>query len=163
RALWAALGAMGDQIVEIRVDVDASDPIEVALLDPDARRFGTELAEHTLGAIVGGPMVRVEDVPRAFEARGYLGAGAFDLVVTDADLAVHVTVSDGRATVGPAEGGGALATSRRGLSAMLYGGLRPSDAVRLGVAEPRSDPELRAVLRADAALTLPPLAPIDPF
>jgi predicted acetyltransferase len=160
RTLFGALGAMRDQAAEIAFEVDASDPIELALLGVDARRFGTPEIEHPLGTIVGGPMVRIEDIPRAIEARGYLASGSFDVVVEDADLAVHVRVEDGRATVESARGGGALRTTRRGLAAMLYGGLRPIDAVRLGVA---GSHDSRALARADAVLVLPPLAPLDPF
>jgi predicted acetyltransferase len=163
RALLGALGALRDQVADVVLEIDASDPLEVALTDADAARFGTADVEHTLGTLVGGPMVRVEDVPRAIEARGYAAPTAFDLVIEDADTAVHVRVDGGRATVSAAEGGGGLATSRRGLAAILYGGLRPADAVRLGVAEARRDPDGRILARADQALAIPPVAPLDAF
>jgi predicted acetyltransferase len=168
-ALVGALAAMRDQVAEIELEVDAADPLEAALVDPDGRRFGTAEVEHDLGTIVGGPMVRIEDVPRALEARGYAADGTFDVVLHEVDeepsasgddLAVSVRVEDGRAVVSAARGAsGAIRTSRAALASLLYGGLRPSDAVRLGLAD--ADP--RTVVRADAILAMAPLAPVDPF
>jgi predicted acetyltransferase len=163
-ALLGALGALRDQVAVIELEVDASDPLELALLDSDAGRFGTRDVEHALGTVVGGPMVRVEDVPRAFEARGYAEDGAFDVVLLGDDgreeLAVSVRVLDGRAEVAAARGAaGAIRTSRSALASLLYGGLRLHDAQRLHLAV--ADP--RTVARVDAVLALPPLAPVEPF
>jgi predicted acetyltransferase len=162
RALLGSLGAMRDQVAEIELEVDANDPLELALLDPDGRRFGTDAVEHDLGTIVGGPMLRIEDVPRALEARGYPADGALDVVVHGAgeELAVSVRVRDGRAEVSAALGAaGALRTTRAALASVLYGGLRVSDAARLGLL----DADARTLGRADAIFALPPLAPVDPF
>jgi predicted acetyltransferase len=158
RALWGALGAMRDQVVAIAVEVDAADAIELALLDADGRRSGTEDVEHELGTIVGGPMVRIDDPTRAIEARGYAADGGFDVVLDD-EMALAVTVEDGRAVVSAARGGTAIRTSRRGLASLLYGGARLADAVRIGLAS--ADP--RVVARVDPVLALPPLLPLDPF
>jgi predicted acetyltransferase len=162
-ALLGALGAMRDQVTEIVLEVAADDPIELAFIDSDRHRFGTAEVEHPLGTIVGGPMVRIEDVARAVEARGYASAGstAFDLVVREEadEVAISVTIEDGRATAAAAKGGGAIRTSRRGLAAILYGGTGLGDAVRLGWAE--ADARVRS--RAEVALAMAPLVPIDPF
>jgi predicted acetyltransferase len=158
RALWGALGAMGDQIAEISVEVDATDPVELALLDADGRRYGTSDVEHPLGVVVGGPMVRIEDATRALEARGYAASGSFDLVLDD-EMALHVRAEGGRAEVSAARGGSAVRTSRRGLAALLYGGVRLGDAVRLGLAA--AEPKLLA--KVEPVLALPPLLPLDPF
>ena len=168
-ALVGALAAMRDQVVEIVLEVDSADPLELGLIDADARRFGTTLVEHDLGTIVGGPMVRVEDVPRALEARGYRADGTFDVVVhagpgdrsgAGDDLAVSVRVADGHAEVSAARGAaGAIRTTRATLASLLFGGLRASDAVRLGLAD--ADP--RTLARADAILGIPPPLPVDPF
>ena len=168
-ALLGALAAMRDQVSEIELEVDGSDPIELALVDSDGRRFGTGRVEHELGVVVGGPMVRIEDVPRAIEARGYAADGAFDVVVLAGDgeangagdeIAVSVRVADGLAEVSAARGAAAaLRTSRATLASLLYGGLRPSEAVRMGLA----DADARTLARADLILALPPLAPVDPF
>jgi len=168
-ALVGALAAMRDQAREIELEVDGADPLELGLVDADARRFGTSRVEHDLGTLVGGPMVRIEDVPRAIESRGYRAEGAFDLVIHAAEgeasgagdeLAISVRVSGGHAEVSAARGAaGAIRTSRTTLASLLYGGLRPSDAVRMGLAD--ADP--RTLARADAILALPPPLPVDPF
>ncbi|CAN5788558.1 enhanced intracellular survival protein Eis [soil metagenome] len=168
-ALVGALAAMRDQIREIELQVDGADPLELGLVDPDARRFGTSRIEHDLGTIVGGPMVRIEDVPRAIEARGYRTEGSFDVVVhagagetngAGDELAVSVRVADGHAEVSAARGAaGAIRTTRSTLASLLYGGLKASDAVRLGLA----DADARTLARADAILALPPPMPVDPF
>jgi predicted acetyltransferase len=162
RALLGALSAMGDQASEIILEVAESDPLERALVDPDGRRHGTEAVEHSVGEIVAGPMVRIEDIPRAIEARGYADNGSFDVVVTEASqplIAAGVRVREGRAEVGPARGGGALQTTRAGLAALLYGGLSVEGAIALGLASA----EARLARRLDAILRIPPLAPIDAF
>jgi predicted acetyltransferase len=165
RALLGALSSMRDQAAEIVLEIADSDPLERALLDPDGRRFGTESVEHGLGEVVGGPMVRIEDIPRALEARGYEGSGSFDVVVRGAKvgeadvIAVGVRVRDGRAEVGPARGGGALVTTRSGLAAIFYGGLAVTHAVGLGLAE--ADPRMAA--RVDAIARMAPLTPLDAF
>jgi predicted acetyltransferase len=168
-ALLGALGAMRDQVVELELEVDAADPIELALVDSDGRRFGNGSVEHDLGLVVGGPMVRVEDVPRAIEARGYSADGTFDVVVIPSEgdanggadeIAVSVRVSDGRAEVSAARGAAAaLRTTKAALASLLYGALRPTDAVRMGLA----DADARTLARADAIFAMAPVAPIDPF
>jgi predicted acetyltransferase len=165
RALFGSLSAMRDQVSEIIVELPEADPLERALVDPDARRFGTLAVEHGLGEVVGGPMMRIEDIPRALEARGYVANGSFDVVVSQSGagetelIAAGVRVRDGRAEVGPARGGGALRTSRSGLAAIFYGGLSVTDAVALGLAEV----DARIASRVDAIARLAPLAPIDVF
>lgn len=167
--LLGALAGMRDQVVEIELEVDAADPLELALVDSDGRRFGTDQVEHDLGSVVGGPMIRIEDVPRAIEARGYAAEGSFDVVVHAADgevdgageeIAVSVHVAGGRAEVSAARAAsGAIRTTKAALASILYGGLRLSDAVRLGLA----DADTRTLARADAILAVAPLAPVDPF
>lgn len=168
-ALLGALAAMRDQVRTVELEVDDADRLELALLDSDAHRFGTDRVEHNLGAVVGGPMVRVEDVPRAFEARGYAADGTFDVIVEaeegsrpspGEELAVSVRVADGRAEVSSARAAAAaLRTTKRTLASLLYGGLRPSDAVRLGLA----DADGRTLARIDPIFAAAPLAPVDPF
>jgi predicted acetyltransferase len=157
-ALLGALGAMRDQVAEILIEVEADDPLEQVLLDPDGRRFGTAAVEHSLGEIVGGPMIRIEDFTRAIEARGYSGAGAFDVVIGD-ELAMSVVVEDGRAEVGPARGGPSVKTTRSGLAAILYGALPASRAVALGLAD--ADP--RTAARIDSIAAIPPVFVVDTF
>jgi predicted acetyltransferase len=162
RALLGALGSMRDQVSEIVLESALDDPLEHALLDSDAKRFGNGGVEHGLGEIVGGPMVRICDVARALSARGYVGSGAFGVVVTDDFVAFDVRVRNGRATVSPRLAGGrsrALQTTRAGLSAIFYGGLSATNAVALGLAEADA-----GVLRTiDAVAKLPPFMAIDAF
>jgi predicted acetyltransferase len=165
RALFGALAAMRDQVAEIVVEVEGTDPLERALVDPDGRRHGTDAVEHGLGEVVAGPMIRIEDVSRALAARGYRGNGAFDVVVRSPDegeagvIAVGVRVRDGHAELGPARGGGALQTTRSGLAAIFYGGLSATGAIALGLAEANAS----IASRIDAIAHLPPFAPIDRF
>jgi predicted acetyltransferase len=169
RALLGSLAALRDQVVAIELEVDDRDPLEHALVDSDGRRHGTHRVEHDLGTIVGGPMVRIEDVPRAIEARGYAADGALDIVVhasegetngAGEEIAVSVRVAGGRAEVSAARGAAAaLRTTRAALSSLLYGGLRASDAARLGLA----DADARTLARADAVFAMAPVAPIDAF
>jgi predicted acetyltransferase len=168
-ALLGALAAMRDQVVEIELELDGNDPLELALVDPDGRRHGNGTVEHDLGGIVGGPMVRIEDVPRAIEARGYPADGAFDIVVhateregpgAGDEIAVSVNVRDGHAEVSAARGAAAaLRTTRATLASILYGGLRASDSVRLGLAQA----DARTLARADAILAIAPPSPVDAF
>ena len=168
-ALVGALAAMRDQVVELELEVEDGDPLELALVDSDGNRSGTARVEHELGVVVGGPLVRVEDVPRALEARGYAADGAFDVVVHAAEgeangagdeLAVSVRVEGGRAQVSAARGAAsALRATRAALASMLYGGLRPSAAARMGLA----DADERTLARTDAIFAMPSMLPVDPF
>jgi predicted acetyltransferase len=164
RALLGALASLRDQVSEIHLEVAEGDPLERALVDPDGRRWGSDAVEHGLGEVVGGPMIRIEDVPRALEARGYEASGAFDVVVRERAggehvLAAGVRVAGGTAEVGPARGGGALTTTRAGLAAIFYGGLELADAVGLGLAT--VDPRVAA--RVAAIAKVAPMGPMDAF
>jgi predicted acetyltransferase len=156
RALLGALGRMRDQVTTIELEVAEDDPLELALVDPDGRRFGDDDVEHELGRIVGGPLVRITDVEKAFEARGYLVDGVFAINVDDRRLGV--AVKGGRATVGKPRGP-VVTTTRRALAALLFGGLGLRQAVTFGLAEVES----KALSRIDSVLRLPPVVPFDPF
>ena len=157
--LYGALSAMRDQIHEIVIELPHDDPIDHALVDMDRRRFGNDNVDHALGEIVTGPMVRIEDVHRAIESRGYRdGDLSFDVVVDD-EIAMAVSITDGRASVSGARGGAVLNASRATLAGIFYGGLRATDAARLGLI----DAEPKLLERIDAVVALPPLAPIDGF
>ena len=176
-SLLGALAALRDQVVAIEMEVGDDDPLERGLVDSDGRRHGTHFVEHDLGTIVGGPLVRIEDITRAIEARGYLSDGALDVVVHAAEhggraeangagsgsgdeIAMSIRVSDGVAEVSAARGAAAaFRTTRAALASVLYGALRPSDAVRLGLA----DADRRTLARADAVFAMPALAPLDAF
>jgi predicted acetyltransferase len=152
RALLGVVGAQRDHVTELEIDVDARDPLDRALLDADRARFGTAALEHDLGALAGGPMVRLVDVARALMARRYPSDGALDLVIDDRP-ALHVAITRGRGKVGVAERARSpLVITRAALGAVLYGGLVPSDAARIGWARG----EDATLARADALFATPP-------
>lgn len=158
RALLGAVGAQRNQVAEVEIDLSARDPLDRALVDPDRARFGTPAVEHALGAIVGGPMVRLVDVRRALLARRYAVDGAIDLVI-DGEPGVHLAVASGRAELLAARGTSPVTIDRAALGAILVGGLAPTDAARLGWA--RGDEAHLA--RADAIFATPPFFALDAY
>ena len=158
RALFGAIGAQRDQVEEVCLDVAADDPIDRALVDADRARHGTDDVEHTLGALVGGPMVRLLDVARALEARGYHGDGALSFDIDGNMFSLAVERGHGRA--GRSGDGPKLTLSPEALAAITYGALLPSDAARLGWL--RADSPATLAL-ADSVLALPPYFALDPF
>ena len=159
RALLGAIGAQRDQVTLVELDVDARDPLDRALLDPDRARFGTPEVEHVLGAVTGGPMVRLVDVARALTTRTYADDGAIDLVI-DGRPPLHLAVSGGKAKLSvPRHARAPLAIDRAGLAALLYGGTSASDAARLGWARG----EGATIARADALFASPPFFALDAY
>jgi predicted acetyltransferase len=157
-ALLGCVGAQRDQIAEVEIDVDDADPLDRALVDPDRSRYGTAALEHALGTLVGGPMVRIVDVRRALEARGYTHDGAIEIAV-EGEAPVELDVRTGRATVGPPRGAPRITIGRTALAAVLYGALSARDAARLGWIEA----DAAALDRAAVVLALPPYFSIDSF
>jgi predicted acetyltransferase len=159
RRLLALLGAQRDQVTEVTLEVEADDPIDRALIDMDLARHGTERVEHSLGTLVAGPMLRLLDVPRAVEARGYRADGAIDVAI-DGAPAVSIRVEGGVGKMGSAIGGPLLEVDRASLAAILYGGLPASQAARIGWLSADSESTLRA---ADALFDHPSYFALDPF
>jgi predicted acetyltransferase len=157
RALFGAIGAQRDQVVEARVAVDAGDPVERALVDADRGISGTAEIEHAVGTLASGPMVRIVDLERAILARGYAVDGEMSLAIDGRD-AVGVHVERGRARLSPRGSGPTLGTDSASLAAILYGALAPSDAARLGLATTSGD-----VRGVDDVFRLPPYFALDPF
>jgi predicted acetyltransferase len=159
RALLAVVGAQRDQAHHVALDVAVDDPIDRALVDADRMRFGTDDAEHVLGEILGGPMVRILDTSRALAARGYPADGALRFVVDDTTT-LALRVKDGRGHVDASSSAPTLRLASTTLAAILYGALRPSDASRLGLVE---TDDAHAIVDADRILALPPYFALDPF
>jgi predicted acetyltransferase len=159
RRLLALIGAQRDQITEVTLEVDADDPIDRALIDVDLVRHGTESVEHTLGTLVAGPMLRLLDISRAIEARGYPADGAIDVAV-DGAPAVRIEIHGGRAKTETARGGPLLRLDRTSLGALLYGGLPASHAARIGWLSADAPSTLRL---ADELFAHPPFFALDPF
>lgn len=158
RALWGLVGAQRDQVNEVVVNVDANDPLDRALLDADAARFGDPDVEHVLGMLCGGPMVRMADAARALTARGYACDGALDLDVGGDRFRLEVHA--GAASIGPTRATSAVTVDLTTLAAVAFGALAPSDAARLGWLVAPDPGTLRA---ADALFSLPPFFALDPF
>jgi len=156
--LLALVGAQRDQVASVSLDVSEDDPLPRALVDADRDEVGTERVEHPLGALVAGPMVRIADLQRAIEARGYLADGGLDIVLPDAR--VHVEVTAGRARVLAPRGGPQITLAPGVMAAILYGSLAPTTGARLGWISADTPAALR---QADALFTLPAFFGQDPF
>jgi predicted acetyltransferase len=159
RRLLALIGAQRDQVTEVMLEVDADDPIDRALIDMDLARFGTEHVEHILGTLVAGPMLRLLDVTRAVEARGYPHEGVIDVAVDDAPP-VSIDIRGGRAKIAVSQGGPLLRLDRSSLGAILYGGLLASQAARIGWLSADSPATIHL---ADELFGHPPFFALDPF
>jgi predicted acetyltransferase len=159
RRLLALIGAQRDQVTEVTLEVEAGDPIDRALIDVDLARHGTGRVEHALGTLVAGPMLRLVDVARAVEARGYPSDGALDVIV-DGAPPQSIEIRDGTAKMGPPRAGPLLRVDRSGLGAVLYGGLSASRAARIGWVSADSPDTLRF---ADELFGHPPFFALDPF
>jgi len=158
RALLGVIGAQCDQIHQAILEVDARDPLDRALVDADGARHGTAEVEHSLGQLVAGPMVRLVDIARALEARGWAEDGALSLEVDGAK--VGLTSRAGKARVTGAELGTDLVLSRAALAAIAFGALAPSAAARIGWLRGR---DASTLARADAIFAMAPYFAIDPF
>lgn len=161
RALWAAIGAQRDQVTEVRVDVASDDPIDRALVDADASRFGDAQVEHVLGEVAAGPMVRVLDPAVALGARGWSEDGALVLEVGRERL--QLEAKGGRATVTPTMAEPDVRLDAPALSAVAFGALPAKDAARLGMLAVREPGGEKALALADALFRLPPYFSPDPF
>jgi predicted acetyltransferase len=159
RRLLALIGSQRDQVSEVRLEVEAGDPIDRALIDVDLARHGTERVEHALGTLVAGPMLRLLDIARAVEARGYSTEGALDVAV-DGAPPCSIEIRNGLGKMGAPRGGPLLRIERAALGAVLYGGLLVSQAARLGWVSADSSSTLRL---ADDLFGHPPFFSLDPF
>jgi predicted acetyltransferase len=158
RSLWGLVGAQRDQVAVVYADVAADDPVDHALLDADRARFGEAMLEHAVGDVAAGPMLRVTDVRRALESRGWAADGTAVLAIDGETL--ELGVSGGRASVVPSHAEPDARLGAQALAAIAFGGLRPIHAARLGWVQARDE---RALARVDALLALPPFFSPDPF
>jgi predicted acetyltransferase len=158
RHLWATVASQRASVAEVQTELPLDHPLAHALVDADRARFGDARVEHTLGEIAAGPMVRLVDVARALEARGWRDDGTFRLGVGADTLAIEVRA--GRANVGRADGPGDLSVrDARDLAAIAFGGLTPARAERLGMAMLRDE----ARTTVENALAIPPYFSPDAF
>src|SRR5262249_47599121 len=101
RSLWGLVGAQQGQIAEAHVDVALDHPIEQVLVDADSGRFGDVRVEHVLGEVVAGPMIRILDVTRALEARGYEAEGRLAFSIGAENMVLSVRDGKGEVTRAP--------------------------------------------------------------
>jgi predicted acetyltransferase len=158
RTLLGLVGAQRDQVTTFALHLDATDPIDRALVDSDAYRHGDARVEHELGEIVGGPMVRIHDPQRAVAARGWPCDGGLVLDVGGERL--RIEARDGEAKATPSSEPADVIVDDGTFAALLYGGLSPGDAARMGALEAR---DASALARADALLSQPPFFTLDAF
>lgn len=166
RALVGLVGAQRDQVLDAAMTLAEDDPLDRALVDADLHRFGDPEVEHAIGTLVGGPLVRLLDPVAALTARGY-AAVTEELVLaieagTGAEPAVRLRLrlDVGRAAVTEERGPADYTCSRATLAQVALGALRPSDAVRLGLASAADDD---ALARVDRCLYLAPFHAVDAF
>ncbi|MCL2449596.1 MAG: GNAT family N-acetyltransferase [Polyangiaceae bacterium] len=158
-SLWALVAAQGDQVHWVETEVADDDPLVWVLGDPDGLRGTTPSgARHPVGTVAAGPMIRVTDVPRALEARGWRQPGRLVIEVDGARYLVDA--HDGAATVVPASAPAEVTTDVRTLASVALGGHRAADAARLGRLTAASPAALE---RAGAMLALPPFFSHDRF
>jgi predicted acetyltransferase len=169
RSLWGLIGAQRGQVAEAHVDVARDHPIEQALVDADEGRFGDAHVEHALGEVVAGPMIRILDVARALEARGYGVEGHLSLSTGAEDL--QLSVRDGKGQVATKSSlsqreehnGPHVQVPPGALAALAFGalGARPAThAARLGWLQAKDD---RSLAFADALFALPAYFSPDAF
>ena len=160
RLLFGLIGAQRDQVSDVFLELDADDPLDLALLDPDAHVFGTLALEHPFGKVATGPLVRVHDPKQSIEARGYLADGRAVVKIEDAP-ALEIRVRKGKAKTQTTREKPVISLDRRALASILYGGVLPSRAAAVGLCELHGDAGQRAEI--DHLFALPPFFALDPF
>jgi predicted acetyltransferase len=169
RSLWGLIGEQRGQVAEAHVDIALDHPFEQALVDADGGRFGDAHVEHALGEVVAGPMLRILDVARALEARGYAAEGFLALSVGAQDFQLSVRDGKGEVTSGnvrsqrEAPDRARIHVTPVALAALAFGafGACPAThAARLGWLEAKGD---RSLALADALFALPAYFSPDAF
>jgi predicted acetyltransferase len=127
RQLWTTLADIGTMVEDVVFPTAPHDPILLAHPDP---RGGTQHQENW--------MLRVADVPRALESRGWppaararLSMRVRDDVVPGNDRAFVVDIADGRCAVEPG-GTGEIEIDVRGLASLYSGFVTPWTLRELG-------------------------------
>jgi predicted acetyltransferase len=138
-ALLDHVRSLRDQVAEVHVSLAWDDPLAPLLIDADANRFGDATVEHAIGRVCAGPMTRLVSLRWLLLARGYQEDGELVLAVSGNGesecLALRVKDGQPSVTVEDAERADVVLTSNAG--AVLAGGVRLRDAVRLGFARVR--------------------------
>jgi predicted acetyltransferase len=159
RRLFAALGALGDQVGDLVVALAEDDPMDWGFIDGDRDRGGTADVEHPLGVFCAGPMIRLLDSQAALRARGYAGDGTMSVTIDD-QPPFTLDVRGGAAHTSPAHAQASLHTSATVLASVAFGGMRLEDAARLGWVRAT---DLAALGAASRLLRLPAFFSVDGF
>jgi predicted acetyltransferase len=157
RLLFGLIGAQRDQVSSAFLEVDAKDPIDFALLDPDAHVFGTLALEHPFGEVATGPVVRIHDPKKAIEARGFTNDGKAILKI-EKNAPIEIRVQGGRAKVRATREKPQISLDRRCLASILYGAISPSEASAVAFGTLHRD-----AAELDRLFALPPFFAMDPF
>jgi predicted acetyltransferase len=160
-ALISALGRQRDQIDDVELTVPFGDPLLFALGDASGSRRGDARLAHPLGALTAGPMVRIVDVRRALEARGYARDGELTVHAIDPirPETLRLAVFEGRAETETSTLVPDIELTRPALGSILANGIRPSEAARLGMLRGHA----AAVRLADELFDGPRFRCLDPF
>jgi predicted acetyltransferase len=162
RRLFAALGALGDQVGEVSVAFADDDPFDWAFVDADRDRPGTEEVEHALGVVCTGPMIRLLDPQGALVARGYATDGAVNLAI-DAGPPFGLEVRGGVAHIVPPVAETTLHASVASIASVAFGGLRLEDARRVGWVRATGAVTTDALTAAARLIGLPSFFSVDGF
>jgi predicted acetyltransferase len=157
RRLFGLIGAQRDQVTSVFLEADGKDPIDLALLDPDAHVFGTLALEHPFGEVATGPVVRIHDPKKAIEARGFTNDGRAILKI-EKNAPIEIRVEAGRAKVRATRERPEITLDRRCLASLLYGAILPSDASAIALCTIH-----RNAAELDRLFALPPFFAMDPF
>ena len=157
RLVFGMIGAQRDQVSSLFFEVDAKDPLDLALLDPDAHVFGTQALEHPFGELATGPVVRIHDPKKAIEARGYANDGVAILKIENS-APVEVRVENGRAKVRATRQRPEISLDRRCLASILFGSISPSEASAVALCNLHG-----SAAHLDHLFALPPFFAMDPF
>ncbi|MEO8876323.1 MAG: GNAT family N-acetyltransferase [Polyangiaceae bacterium] len=157
RLLFGLISAQRDQVSDVFLDLDAKDPLDLALLDPDAHVFGTLALEHPFGEVATGPLVRLHDPKHSLEARGYFSDGRVVVKIGNA-APLEIRIQSGKAKTHSTREKPALSLDRRVLASILFGAISPSDAAAVGLCTIHRD-----AAELDRIFALPPFFALDPF
>lgn len=140
RALYGFLHAQRDQVPYVRLVIDARDPLLAVLSEPRGPYpHGIRSLVAVAGEVGAGAMLKLVDPAGALRTRGWRTDGRLTVRIRDEECAEDTVLTlDVREGVPQVDGGGrgpALRTDPPTLAQIYAGYLRPTDAVRLGVAQ----------------------------
>jgi predicted acetyltransferase len=160
-AVIAAIGRQRDQVEDVELAVPYGDSLPFALFDAAGSRRGGALTAHPLGTLTAGPMVRIVDLGRALESRGYPCDGELTVRAIDPirPETMRVASFNGQVETEPSTSVPDIEVPRATLGSMVIGGIRPSEAAALGLLRGHAT----ALRLADELFSGPRFRCLDPF